>query len=54
MKEKEPKAKRGRPRSGKYDKKIRIDATPEQVARSLFRGKRLSLAEWKREKKIGP
>ena len=52
MKEKETKPKRGRP--GKYDAIIHIDATPEEVARSLFRGKPKSLAEWKRERKISP
>ena len=52
MKEQEPK--RGRPHSGKYNEQIHIDATPEQVARSLFVGRPKSLAEWKREKKIAP
>ena len=28
-----------RPRSSKYDEPIKIDATPEEVARSLFNGK---------------
>ena len=54
MKEKETKPKRGRPSTGKYDAIIHIDATPEEVARSLFRGKPKSLAEWKRERKISP
>ena len=47
MKEKEPKRKRGRPSSGKYEEKIHIDATPEQVARSLFRGKPKPKSEWR-------
>ncbi len=54
MKEKETKPKRGRPSTGKYDAIIHIDATPAQVARSLFVGRPKSLAEWKREKKIVP
>ncbi len=54
MKEKETKPKRGRPSTGKYDAIIHIDATPEEVARSLFRGKPKSLAEWKPERKISP
>ena len=52
MEEKEPKPKRGRPTGGKYEEQIRIDATPEQVARSLFVGRPKSLEAWKREKKI--
>ena len=28
-----------RPRPSKYDEPIKIDATPEEVARSLFNGK---------------
>ena len=47
MKEKEPKAKRGRPSSGKYEEKIHIDATPEQVARSMFGGKPKPKGEWR-------
>ena len=45
MKEQEPK--RGRPHSGKYNEQIHIDATPEQVARSLFRGKPKPKGEWR-------
>ena len=52
MKQKETKPKRGRPSGGKYEEKIHIDATPEQVARSLFVGRPKSLAAWKRGKKI--
>ena len=49
MKEKEPKQlpKRGRPSSGKYEEKIHIDATPAQVARSMFGGKPKPKGEWR-------
>ena len=47
MKQKETKPKRGRPPSDKYNELIHIDATPEQVARSMFGGKPKPKGEWR-------
>ena len=51
MKEKEPKAKRGRPTGGKYEEAVHIDASPSDVARSMFGGKPKPKGEWRYSRK---
>lgn len=48
-KPKSPKSKPRKPRKSKHDEPIKIDASPEAVARSLFHGK--PKKEWRFMKK---
>ena len=49
MNKKEPKAKRGRgrPPGGKYEEAVHIDASPSDVARSMFSGKPKPNGQWR-------
>ena len=43
--------KRGRPPGGKYEEAVHIDASPSDVARSMFIGKPKPKGEWRYLKK---